>query len=48
MAKSKKSLLRLLRLLDKKPMTKGEIRTALKVDRKTEYVNRKEALKKDG
>jgi predicted transcriptional regulator len=45
MAKDKKSLLRLLRLLYKKPMTKGEIRNPLKVNRKTVYVNIKEALK---
>jgi hypothetical protein len=45
MAKPKKSLKKLLTLLHKKPMTKHEIRTALKVHRKTEYVNVKEALK---
>src|SRR5215210_2982001 len=46
MAKPKESLLKLLRLLHKKPMTKREIRSALKVHRKTEYVNVKEALEK--
>ena len=46
MAKPKKSLLKLLRLLHKKPMTKGEVRIPLKVNRKTVYVNVEEALEK--
>jgi hypothetical protein len=37
MARRKKSLEKLLRSLDKKPMAKGAIRSALKIDRKTEY-----------
>ena len=46
MAKPKKVLSRLLHLLCKKPLGKGEIRKALKISRKTEYQNCKEALEK--
>src|SRR5918995_238290 len=46
MAKPKKVLNRLLHLLNKKPLQKGEIRKALKINRKTEYQNCKEAQEK--
>jgi hypothetical protein len=43
MAKQKKVLQRLLRLLNDRPMTQHEIRSRLKVDRRTVYENCKEA-----
>ena len=46
MAKPKKVLIRLLHLLNKKPLAKGEIRRAIKINRKTEYQNCREAIEK--
>src|SRR5215472_11001953 len=46
MAKQKKVLQRLLRLLNDRPMTQHEIRSRLKVDRHTVYENCKEASSK--
>ena len=46
MAKPKKILNRLLHLLNKKPLGISEIRKALRISRKTEYQNCKEAQEK--
>ena len=46
MAKQKKVLQRLLRLLNDRPMTQHEIRSRLKVNRRTVYENCKEGSRK--
>jgi hypothetical protein len=46
MAKKKDALKRLMISLDKKPMLIGEIRTVLKIDRKTEFRVTREAVER--
>jgi predicted transcriptional regulator len=46
MARSKKNLEKLLKILDKKPMTRDKIQSTLNADRKTIYRNITEAQRR--